>query len=126
LDQFSSLNDLPAIAAADVSVNGGQNSPGSEADGEVLLDIQVAAAAYYYCTGAMPAIKVYFAPNDFSSFAAVINRAVSDGCDTLSISWGADEPGWDADTVGSLEDAAETATGSGLVIFAASGDNSSS
>jgi kumamolisin len=126
LDKFASDNGLPPIAVTDVPVNGGQNSPGGKADGEVLLDIQVAAAAYFYCTGSVPAIRMYFAGNDASSFAAVINQAVSDGCDVLSISWGADEAAWDADVAQQLDNAAESATNSGLIIFAASGDNSSS
>lgn len=125
LDRFSQLNGLPQIVPTDVSVNGGRNTPGSDADGEVLLDIQVAAAAYYYCTGHMPAIKMYFAPNDSSSFAAIINQAVADECDVLSISWGADEDAWDSTIARQLEAAADTATQNGCVIFAASGDNSS-
>ena len=94
LDRFSQLNGLPQLHPTDVSVNGGQNKPGEDGDGEVLLDIQVAAAAYFYCTGHLPAIKVFFAPNDAASFAAVMREAVAAGCDVLSISWGSDEPGW--------------------------------
>jgi kumamolisin len=126
LDLFSQLNGLPQIQCSDISVNGGQNTPGQEADGEVLLDIQVAAAAYYFCTGQMPTIKMFFAPNAFSSFSAVMNAAVAAGCDVLSISWGADEQGWGADNADQTEAAAQAATDSGCVIFAASGDNSSS
>ena len=125
LDQFSQLNGLPPIVPVDVPVNGGQNSPGGDADGEVLLDIQVAAAVYFFCTGQIPTINVFFAPNDGGSFAAVINAAVSAGCDVLSISWGGDEAGWDAATANQVEAAAEAATASGCVVFAASGDNSS-
>ena len=125
LDMFSQLNGLPQILPTDVPVNGGQNSPGDDADGEVLLDIQVAAAAYFFCTGKMPAIKVFFAPNADASFNAVINSAVAAGCDVLSISWGKDEDGWDADTAHQVEDASKAATDNGCVLFAASGDNSS-
>jgi kumamolisin len=126
LDQFSQRNDLPQIIPTDVSVNGGQNSPGSEADGEVLLDIQVAAAAYFYCTGQLPAINMFFAPNDDASFAAVFNAAVAAGCDVLSISWGKDEVAWDPAVANAVESAAQTATDSGCMLLAASGDNSSS
>lgn len=125
LDTFSSLNGLQKINAAAVPVNGGSNTPGGGADAEVLLDIQVAAAAYYYCTGAMPTINVYFAPNDDASFVAVIQRAVSDGCDVLSISWGKDESGWDPTAAKQVESAAEAAAQAGCILFAASGDNSS-
>lgn len=126
LDLFSQKNGLPQIKPTDVSVNGGVNKPGGDGDGEVLLDIQVAAAAYFFCTGQLPEIKVFFAPNDDASFAAVIHQAVASECDVLSISWGSDESRFDPEVARQLEEAAQTATESGCVIFAASGDNSSS
>jgi kumamolisin len=126
LDMFSQRNGLPQIHATDVSVNGGQNTPGGDADGEVLLDIQVAAAAYFFCTGQLPVIKMFFAPNDDSSFTAVMNSAVAAGCDVLSISWGKDEVAWDPNVARQVETAAQATTESGCVVFAASGDNSSS
>jgi kumamolisin len=125
LDLFSQLNSLPQIAPIDVPVQGGENLPGGDGDGEVLLDIQVAAAAYFFCTGHLPTIKMFFAPNDDASFTAVINAAVAAGCDTLSISWGKDEDGWDPTVAQQVEAAAKTATDNGCVVFAASGDNSS-
>ena len=125
LDQFSKLNGLPQIIPIDVSVNGGQNSPGSDADGEVLLDIQVAAAAYFYCTGQLPTIKMLFAPNEFASFAAVFKAAADAGCDVLSDSWGGDEDSFTQDEANQIEAAAQDATSRGCIIFAASGDNSS-
>ena len=128
LDQFSHLNGLPTIAVQDVSVGGGQKEDydaNPDANGEVLLDIEVAAASYYYCTGAMPVIKVLWAPNTSDAFVSVINEAVSQGCDVLSISWGSDEANFTAQQARSLESAAIAATAKGMVIFAASGDNSS-
>jgi kumamolisin len=126
LDLFSQINGLPQIVPTDVPVNGGRNSPGDPADAEVLLDIQVAAAAYFFCTGQIPAIKMFFAPNADASFAAVMNAAVAAGCDVLSISWGADEAAWDPNVANQVEAAAQATTSSGCVVFAASGDNSSS
>jgi len=125
LDRFSQLNGLPQIHPTDIPVNGGQNSPGTDADGEVLLDIQVAAAAYYFCTGQVPAIKMFFAPNADASFAAVFQSAVTAACDVLSISWGKDEDAWDPSVANQVEAAAQSATENGCVLFAASGDNSS-
>jgi kumamolisin len=130
LDLFSQINGLPQIVPTAVSVNGGQNSPGQpppwgDADGEVLLDIQVAAAAYFFCTGQIPTIKVFFAPNDDSSFAAIMNAALDAGCDVLSISWGKDEAAWDPNVANQVEAAAQATTEGGCVVFAASGDNSS-
>jgi kumamolisin len=126
LDLFSQINGLPQIQVSDVPINGGQNTPGQQADGEVLLDIQVAAAAYYFATGQMPTIKMFFAPNSMSSFPAVMNAAATAGCDVLSISWGADESAWGADIADQTEAAAQQLTESGCVILAASGDNASS
>jgi kumamolisin len=126
LDLFSQRNGLPQILPTDVSVNGGKNTPGQDADGEVLLDIQVAAAAYFYCTGQLPTIKMFFAPNDDASFPDVMNEAVAHDCDVLSISWGADEVRWGQEAANRTEEAAQAATESGCVVFAAAGDNSSS
>ncbi|HEV3299538.1 MAG TPA: S53 family peptidase [Planctomycetaceae bacterium] len=128
LDKFSANNGLPRISVTDVSVSGGTNSPGSADDGEVLLDIQVAAAVYYYATGTMPTIKMFWAPNDFKSFEAVVDAAVDAGCDVLSISWGSDEKRWEQSAPGaakSMEDAVLNAVQKGLAVFAAAGDNAS-
>jgi kumamolisin len=128
LDTFSAKNRLPPIVVTDVPLAGGANSPGGAADAEVLLDIEVIAAVYYYATGTMPTIKVFWAPNDFQSFEAVVKAAVNEGCDVLSISWGADEKRWQKFAPGaaeSLEATIAQAAQNGLVVLAASGDNSS-
>jgi kumamolisin len=129
LDVFSSKNGLGTITVTDVPVNGGkQDPPGGAADAEVLLDIQVAAAVYYYATGSMPTIKVFWAPNATESFEAVVDAAVEEGCDVLSISWGSDESRWQQAAPGaakSLEDAVAQAAEKGLLVFAAAGDNAS-
>lgn len=127
LDSFTGLYGMPKIQTTDISVNGGVNSyTGSNADFEVALDIQVAAATYYYSTGKMPTIKVFFAPNSFGSFASVVNTAVANGCDVLSVSWGAPEKNWPRATLTSLETTIATAATKGLVVFASAGDFSSS
>jgi len=130
LDKFSTNNGLPPIVVTDVPL-GSTNTPGGAADAEVLLDIQVVAAVYHYATGKMPTIKVFWAPNQFQSFEAVVKAAAAPGagrCDVLSISWGADEKRWTSAAPGaaeSLEAAIAQAAQDGLVVFAASGDNSS-
>ena len=130
LDLFSKtyMNGTP-INITDVNVDGTVNSPGSGADAEVALDIQIAAAAYWYATGKAPTIKMFFAgqnafTNDefIDSNTQVINAAAAAGCDVLSISWGTSENYVSNSTALKLESAAASAAKKGMVTFAASGD----
>ena len=106
----------------DVSVDGTKNTPGDDADAEVALDIQIAAAAYYAATGKPATLRIYWA----SDIAPAVRAALKDGCDVCSISWGADEASWGKAAGDALEQAATAATTAGMVVFAASGDNDSS
>ena len=128
----------PMPTITDVPVNGNVNAPNMSAtnpgpDAEVTLDIQIAAASYFVATGHAATIRVYWCGNDPSAIAAGIRAAASDGCDTCSISWGADEAVWQQasqqlgqDLPAMLDAAAGAATQAGMVIFAAAGDNDSS
>lgn len=111
---------LPQIV--DVSVDGTKNAPGDDADVEVALDIQVAAAAYYVATGKPASIRMYWARD----IAPAVRAALKDGCDVCSISWGADEADWGDPAARDMEQAAIEATAGGMVVLAASGDNDSS
>ena len=77
----------PKVTA--VSVAGGHNEPDgptSDANGEVMLDIEVAGAV---APGAK--IAVYFAPNTDEGFLAALNAAVHDNVrkpSVVSMSWG--------------------------------------
>jgi kumamolisin len=125
IDQFFSTANLPSPNITDVSVDGTQNSntqPQNDADGEVALDIQIAAAAYAIATGQPATIRVYWSQD----ITSAIQAATNDGCDVCSISWGADEANWGADAAAALEQAAAAATAAGMIVFAASGDNDSS
>lgn len=130
---FQSIGQ-PMPQITDVSVNGVKNSPNQhlndprDPDFEVALDIQVAAAAYYVATGKPAVIRVYWADD----IVPGVTKAVADGCDVFSISWGNNESAWrklgqqaGRDFIKEMEDAAIAATGAGMVIFAASGDNDS-
>jgi hypothetical protein len=137
LDLFSNtyMNGTP-INISDVNVDGTVNSPGLYygEDAEVALDIQIAAAAYYYSTGKAPTIKMFFAgknvvtTDDFiNANTQVIKAAAAAGCDVLSISWGLGEDTVLNSTALNLEAAATAAAGTaggtkGMMIFAASGD----
>lgn len=114
---------LPQPSITAVGVDGGANSPGDEADAEVVLDIQIAAAAYSYCTGRPAKVRVYFAPNTDAGFADAVARAASDGCATISISWGGPEASWGKQAVAAFDSVCASAVAGGATIFAASGDN---
>lgn len=118
---FTSIGQPPP-SITDVSVDGTKNSPGGEADGEVALDIQVAAAAYYVATHKPASVRVYWARD----IAVAVRAAIKDGCDVCSISWGADEAQWGAKAAQDMEAAAKEALEAGMIVFAASGDNDSS
>ncbi len=122
---FKSLGQkAPKVTA--VSVDGGKNSPStaSGADGEVMLDVEVAAAV---APGAN--IAVYFAPNTDQGFIDAISTAVHDTKNkpsVISISWGAPESGWAQQSINALDQACQAAAALGVTITAASGDNGSS
>jgi len=72
-----------------VSVDGGKNKPStaSGADGEVMLDVEVAASV---APGAK--VAVYFTPNTDQGFLDAITTAVHDAANkpsVISISWAA-------------------------------------
>jgi len=122
---FSSLKiPLPSVKA--ISVDGGLNSPSTpdSADGEVMLDIEVAGAV---APGA--AIAVYFAPNTDQGFLDAITAAIHDTNNTpgvISISWGSAEDRWTAQALKSFNDAFSAAAALGVTVFAAAGDQGSS
>lgn len=125
LDQFFRGLGQPTPQLTDVSVDGTRNTPDpgpNSADGEVALDLEVAGAAYFAATGKAAVIRVYWARD----IAAAVRAATADGCDVCSISWGADEASWGARAAQDMEQAAADATGAGMIVFAASGDNDSS
>jgi kumamolisin len=121
---FKSLGQqTPKVIA--VSVDGGKNSPSNanSADGEVMLDIEVAAAV---APGA--SIVVYFAPNTDQGFIDAIGHAVHDTVNkpsVISISWGAAESNWTEQAMSALDAACQSAAALGITVTAAAGDNGS-
>ncbi len=124
VDMFCKMNKLPMPVITDVSVDTTRNHPGvnADADGEVALDIQVAAAAYSVATGKPANIRIYWAQD----IAAGVRAAAAEGCDVCSISWGSDEANWGEAAGREMELAAVRAVSAGMVVLAASGDNDSS
>jgi len=119
---FGGLN-VPIPKVTSVSVDGGKNTPGSDSDGEVLLDIEVAGAIAYQAN-----IVVYFAPNTDQGFVDAITDAVHDTVrkpSVVSISWGASEDSWTDQARSAMNAALEDAAALGVTVTAASGDNGS-
>ncbi len=140
IDAYFEKVNLPKPVVVDVLIGGGGNAPNpggdpsANPDGEVALDIEVAAASYSVATGQSATIWVYWADaGDWGSMATAISAAAADGCDVCSISWGSDEANWQAagqavgaDFAGRLNAAAKAAAAAGMTVFAAAGDNDSS
>ena len=109
-----------------VSVDQGKNAPtnANSADGEVLLDIEVAGAV---APGAR--LVVYFAPNTTNGFQDALTTAIHDATNkpsVISISWGGPESSWTKQAMTALDTAAQDAAQLGVSICVASGDNGSS
>ncbi|MBV8070025.1 MAG: S8/S53 family peptidase [Acidobacteriaceae bacterium] len=118
---------VPQVAVSAVSVDGARNLPvGSpdSADGEVVLDIEVAGGV---APGAR--IAVYFAGNTDQGFLDAIRAAVYDSVrkpSVISISWGAPESAWTPQAMNAFNAIFHDAALLGISVCAASGDNGSS
>ncbi len=116
---------LTAPSVTAVSVDGGQNSPGTDqnADGEVMLDIEVVGAV-----APDVAIAVYFAPNTDQGFIDALSTAVHDTThkpSVISVSWGESEDAWSAQARTQMEQILTEAAALGVTVTVASGDNGS-
>ena len=121
---FKTLNQKPPAIKA-VSVDKGKNAPtnANSADGEVMLDIEVAAAV---APGAK--IVVYFAPNTDQGFIDAIASAVHDTVNkpsVISISWGGPESSWTQQSLNALDQACQSAAALGISITVSAGDDGS-
>ena len=116
---------LPVPNVRTVRVDGGRNQPtnADSADGEVMLDIEVAAAI-----APKARIAVYFAPNTDKGFLDAITMAIHDPVNkpsVISISWGSAEKNWTVQAMTSFDQALQTAAALGVTVCCASGDNGS-
>ncbi|MCW2645532.1 MAG: kumamolisin [Pseudonocardiales bacterium] len=114
----------PTVTA--VGVDGANNQPGQDpqgADGEVLLDIEVAGGL---APGAQ--LVVYFAPNTDAGFLDAVSEAVhaKPTPAAISISWGLSEDDWTAQARNALDSVFADAVLLGSTVTAAAGDNGSS
>jgi kumamolisin len=119
---FSGLGiKQPNVTA--VAVDNGTNAPGKDpnADGEVMLDIEVAGAV---APGAN--IVVYFADNTDRGFADAISQAVHDATNkpsVISISWGAPEDTWTQQSRDAMNMVLQDAATVGVTVTVAAGDD---
>jgi kumamolisin len=115
---------LPVPSVTAVAVDGGANTPGGDADAEVMLDIEV--------TGSLAPkaqIAVYFTPNTDQGFVDAIKTAVHDTVrnpSVVSISWGGPEESYTAQSLANYDAVFQEAAALGVTILVAAGDNGSS
>jgi kumamolisin len=116
---------LPTPTVTAAGVDGAENVPDQDpngADGEVLLDIEMAGSI---APGA--AQVVYFAPNTDQGFIDAVTTAVqaTPTPTAVSISWGQSEDSWTAQARTSLDQAIADGVALGVTVCVAAGDNGS-
>jgi kumamolisin len=112
----------PKVVA--VSVDGAKNTPGGDADGEVMLDVEVIGDIAPAAT-----IAVYFAPNTTNGFYDAVAAALHDTRrkpTVISISWGQAESGWTDQALDSYDALFGDAASMGVTVYAAAGDSGAS
>ena len=125
LDGYFSGIGVATPPVTSVSVDGAVNSPGSDAnaDGEVALDIEVAGGC---APGAN--VVVYFAPNTDQGFIDAASTAVhnqANGSTVISISWGSAEVNWSAQAMQAMDQVFADAAALGISVFVAAADHGS-
>jgi kumamolisin len=117
------ISPPPHVVA--IGVDGATNSPGTDqgADGEVMLDIEVAGSI-------APAarIAVYFASNTSDGFVRALAAAIQDEQNqptAISISWGGAEETWSTPVRNAMDRFFADAAYLGITVLAAAGDDGS-
>ena len=112
----------PRVSAISVDHSGNKPSTSDSADGEVMLDIEVAGAV-----APQASIAVYFAPNNGDQgFMNGISAAVHDTerrPGVISISWGGPESAGDAQGINAFHEIFVAAAALGVTICVAAGDH---
>lgn len=120
---FAKAGVAPAPTVIAVPVDNGSNNPGPDpnADGEVLLDIEVSGSIAPAAT-----IVVYFADTSDRGFLDAITTAVHDtqhAPSVVSISWGGPEASWTAQSMKAMDAAMQDAQALGVTVLVAAGDH---
>ncbi|HKS45225.1 MAG TPA: S53 family peptidase [Amycolatopsis sp.] len=125
LDTYFRDMGIESPSVTSVGVDDGSNSPTGDpnsADGEVLLDIEVAGAL-------APKARqvVYFAPNTDQGFVDALSTAVhaTPTPVAVSISWGQSEDQWTEQARAAFDAALADAVALGITVTVAAGDNGS-
>jgi len=126
IQQYFTSQGLQTPTVKTASVDQAKNRPttANSADGEVMLDIEVAGSV---ANGA--SIVVYFAPNTDRGFQDALSMAVHDQLrhpQVISISWGGPEASWTTQSMQSFDEVAQEAGLLGITVCVASGDSGSS
>lgn len=126
LDTYFAGLGIPTPSVTAVGVDGAANAPGHDpngADGEVMLDIEVAGAL---APGA--ALVVYFAPNTDAGFLDAVSTAAHAAPTpaAISISWGQSEDQWTVQGRTAFDQALQDAALLGVTTAVAAGDDGSS
>lgn len=126
LDAYFAGLGIPTPSVQAVGVDGAQNQPGQDpsgADGEVLLDIEVAGAL-----APQARQTVYFGPNTDQGFLDAVTTAVhaTPAPAAISISWGQSEDAWTPQARTAMDQAFADAAALGITVCVAAGDNGSS
>ena len=114
---------IPSPNVSSISVDHAGDNPTTpdSADGEVLLDIEVAGAV-----APKAKLAVYFAPNTDKGFIDAISAAVHDTQrkpGVISISWGGPEGSTDQQGINAYHELFATAGALGITVCVASGDH---
>ncbi|WP_430391563.1 S53 family peptidase [Dyella sp. 20L07] len=113
------ISKVPSVTI--VPVAGGSSQPGGDADGEVMLDVEVIGALAPGAT-----IALYFAPNTDQGFYEAISQAAHDTTNhpsVISISWGGPESNWSAASLAAMQSALQDAAALGVTVTVACGDS---
>ena len=121
---FNNIAHLPVPNVTWVGIDGATNSPGADADIEVIIDIDVAGSVAPSAN-----IVVYFAPNTEQGMIDAITTALNDTTNNpavISISWGNTESSFGS-AIAPISQAINSpaAWAGGITFFVASGDDGS-
>jgi kumamolisin len=123
-EYFQSLGlPVPKVVTSSVDQAKNRATTANSADGEVMLDIEVAGAV---APGA--SLVVYFAPNTARGFQDALSMSVHDQLrkpTVISISWGGPESTWTQQSMQIFDEVAQEAGLLGITITVAAGDNGS-